>query len=104
MGGSIFCLPYSVELKGSFQVRRANRPTALLANDEFQLVTGLPHPGFPFLHLRDVVLTPSRALNVVFITVAKHHHIGVLLDLAGLAQIGQHGALVVAAFYSAREL
>ena len=43
-------------------------------------------------------------LLVVCLPVQKQDDIGVLLDGAGLTQIGKHGAVVTAAFRSAGEL
>ena len=41
---------------------------------------------------------------VVLVAVDEHHEVGVLLDLAGLAQVGEHRALVGPRLDAAREL
>ena len=45
-----------------------------------------------------------RILVVIIVAVNEKHNVRVLLDGAGFAQIGEHGALVVALFVGAREL
>ena len=42
--------------------------------------------------------------QIIFLAIDEHHHIRVLLDRSGFAQIGEHRALVVAIVDAAREL
>ena len=46
----------------------------------------------------------SLLCEVIFLAVDEHHDVGVLLDRAGFAQVGELRALVVAAFDLTREL
>ncbi len=46
----------------------------------------------------------SRDVQVIFLAIDEHHHVGVLLDGAGFAQVRQHRALVVARIDAARQL
>ena len=42
--------------------------------------------------------------HIDFMSIQKEHHIGILLDRAGVAQIGEHRALLVAPFTFSGEL
>src|SRR6185312_11035624 len=42
--------------------------------------------------------------QVIFLAIDEHHHVGVLLDRAGFAQIGQYRPLVVARIHAAGQL
>src|SRR5215471_12080285 len=76
-------------------MRRADRSVALLADDEL----GAPGDGIPIFVRR---VRPFVDLGAV----DEHHEVGVLLDRARLAQVGELRALVLrrALFRRAREL
>jgi hypothetical protein len=68
------------------QVHGAGLAMALLGDDEFGLVPDLGDlfaPGRVFLDVVD-----WRLALLIFAAVDKHYDVGVLLDRAGLAQIG----------------
>src|SRR3546814_9590672 len=50
------------------------------------------------------VCSSDLALNVILVAVDEHDDVGVLLDRAGLAQVGELRALVLALLDGAREL
>ena len=77
---------------------------ALFADDDFSLAMHLFHHGLPLRHLVKFMIARFFAFFVVFIAVHEHHHISVLFDRAGFAQIGQLRAFVFAAFHLARQL
>ncbi len=81
----------------------AGGAVALLADDDFGDAGDLVHLVLPFLMLGGV---GARLLagEVIFLAVDEEHHVGVLLDRAGFAQVGQLRALVVAVFDLARKL
>jgi hypothetical protein len=60
------------------------------------------HHLLPGRHLLQLVVAGLLALLVVFLAEDEHHHIGVLFDRAGFAQVGQLRALVLAAFHLTR--
>ena len=62
------------------------------------------HLVLPLHHRLDVVVAGLLALLVVLLAEHEHHHVGVLLDGAGFAQVGELRALVLAALDLAREL
>jgi hypothetical protein len=60
-----------------------------------------------FAFPRDVFLGAGLrllVLQVIFLAIDEQHHVGVLLDGAGFAKVGELRALVVAAFHLTREL
>ena len=57
-----------------------------------------------FIMRLDVVVARLLALLVVLLAEDEHHHVGVLLDRARLAQVGELRALVLAALDLPREL
>ena len=76
---------------------------ALLADDELGLAVNGGHLGLPF----DVLVGARPRLlvaEVVFLAEHEQHHIGVLLDRAGFAQVRKLRALVVAVLDLARKL
>src|ERR1043165_1904871 len=79
------------------------RSVALLAENEFGLAVHLLHLGHPL-----EVLFGAHAgllvLQVVLLSEHEHHHVGVLLDRARLAQVGKLRALVITVFDLTREL
>src|SRR5712671_3260652 len=89
----------------------ADRPVALLGDEHF---TGAAHFGQPlvpmFVALVELVvalLGPPHwlaAAQIVFLAEDEHDHVGVLLDRAGFAQVGELRALVVAVLDGTREL
>src|ERR1700738_2070016 len=85
------------------QLDSAGRAVALLADDDFGLAVHQRHVELPFF-----VFRRARAGllvgEIIFLAEHEHHHVGVLLDRAGLTQVRQLRALVVAAFHSPRGL
>ena len=63
----------------------------------------LVHQVLPFLMLGGVG-AGLLAGEVIFLAVDEEHHVGILLDGAGLSEVGQLRALVVAVFDLARKL
>ena len=57
-----------------------------------------------FLVALVLALLGLAALVIILLAEDEHHHIGILLDRAGLAQIGELGALVLALLDGAGEL
>jgi hypothetical protein len=64
----------------------------------------LLHDALPLGHGLEVVVAGLFALAVVFLAEHEHHHIGVLLDRAGFAQIRKLRALVLAVLHLPRQL
>src|SRR6478735_8231652 len=79
----------------------AGRAVPLLGDDEVGLVVDLLHPLLPLVQrfLELVLGLVADLLRgalglVVFVAIDEHHHVGVLLDRAGFAQIRQLRTLV----------
>ncbi|MDF2782518.1 MAG: hypothetical protein K0S96_2323 [Geminicoccaceae bacterium] len=93
------------------ELDRADRAVALLGDveigDAAAVLVALP-PLAVLLVVLLVALTGARlglgALQVVLVAVDEHHHVGVLLDRAGFAQIRELRPLVLALLDRAREL
>ena len=69
------------------EFHRANRAVALFADDHFRLAMHVLHDALPLRHFFQLMIAGLFAFFVIFVTVNKHHHIGVLLDGARFAQV-----------------
>src|SRR6202047_4065306 len=81
---------------------RSRRAVPLLADDDFGLAMHLFHVRLPtdeFL----ASLARLSAFQIIFLAENKKDYVGILLDRARFAQIGQLRPLVVAAFYLPRQ-
>ena len=76
---------------------------AVLRHENFQVVFAALKPQAQFLGFV-AGRVPQVAPEVVRLPVDHQHHVGVVLDVAGLAKIGERGSLVLAAFDAAVEL
>ncbi len=93
------------------QINRAGRTVALLGDDD---AGGIADIGDAFLPAGDAVLEPVAGFvhivdrlaffQVIFLAVDEHDHIGVLLDGAGFAKVGEHRDVRRALLHGAREL
>jgi hypothetical protein len=77
------------------QVRHAGRPMALLGDQDF----GLAGRRVPRRRIGAAV-----AFEVVLVAIDEHHHVGVLLDRAGVAEVRQLRPLVGPLLDGAAEL
>ena len=81
----------------------AGRSVALFADDNFSAVLGGLHVRLPFEpFLR--AFTRLFILQVILLAEHEQHHVGVLLDRTGFAEIGELRALVVTRLDLARKL
>ena len=85
------------------QLHRAGRAVALLADDHFGAAVHLLHLLLPREVLGRAFLG-LLVLEVVLLAIDEEHHVGVLLDRAGFAQVGELRMLVVALFDLTAEL
>ena len=85
------------------QLHGAGRAVALLADDHLGDAVDLLHLVLPLEVLLGAGLR-LLVLEVVLLAIDEQHHVGVLLDRAGFAQVGELRALVVAVLDLAREL
>ena len=76
---------------------------ALLADDDFGDAVHLVHQVLPFLMFAGVG-AGFFPREIIFLAVDEEHHVGVLLDGAGFAQVGQLRAFVVTVFNLAGKL
>ena len=79
------------------QRHRTRRSMALLGDDDLGLAVRELHVEFPLLVLGRTGLG-LLVLQIVFLAIHEQHHVRVLLDRAGFAQVGQLRMLVVAIF------
>src|SRR6056297_3279656 len=86
------------------QLDRADRSVALLADDDLGLAVQRLHVLLPLGHGLEIVLAGLFPFLVVLAPVDEHHHVRVLLDRPGLAQVAELRTLVLATFHLAREL
>ena len=77
---------------------------ALLGDDDVGRALDLVEQSLPFDIFRVVRIARLLVLDVVFLAEHEQHHVGVLLDGAGFAQVRKLRALVLAAFHLTREL
>ena len=107
--------PVEVVEAGEFalevQFDGADRAVALFGDDDLGHIAGVFQALFPlFLFLHEVLVGFALVLRrlvpfqVVFLAENEHHHIGVLFDGAGLPEVGQLRAFVVALLDGARQL
>src|SRR5512138_769399 len=114
VGGEVVIGDQVAEARGiavEGELTRADRPVALLGDDDLGLAVGALAALLPALQalvelvvVLAVALRGLGALGVVLLTVDEHDDVGVLLDRAGLAQVGELRALVLALLHGAREL
>src|SRR4029078_467260 len=85
------------------QLDRADGAMALLADDDLGLSGDGHHLLLPFGELGGS-LRRLKALDVIFLAEHEHHDVGVLLDRARLAKVGELRTLVLALLDLARQL
>jgi hypothetical protein len=73
---------------------RSSNPASFFTNASFTVPVG-PFRCFAMLHLGDALLVGVLGV-VILVAVDEHHDVGVLLDRAGVAEVGQDRPLVVA--------
>src|SRR4051812_46010496 len=93
------------------QLDVADRPVPLLGDNDFRGPEGRLAALLPaVVAVVELVVVLLRAADrlaarqVIFLAEDEHHDVGVLLDRAGFAQIGQHRPLVLALLDGARQL
>src|SRR3546814_18176292 len=99
--------PRGVAVEG--ELPRADRAVALLGDDHLGFAIGALAAFLPALQalvelvvVLAVALGRLGALNVILVAVDEHDDVSVLLDRAGLAQVGGPRALVLALLSGAR--
>ena len=85
------------------ELHGAGRAVALLADDDFGAAVHLLHLALPGEVLGRAFLG-LLVLEVVFLAIDEEHDVGVLLDRAGVAEVGELRMLVVALLDGAAEL
>src|SRR5580704_11414368 len=85
------------------QLYCAGRTMALFADDKLGLSVRLGNLLFPVCKFRSS-FTGLFVFEIIFLAEYEHHHVGVLLDRARLAQIGKLRPLVVAVLDLSRQL
>src|SRR6056297_4001318 len=81
------------ELAFEAEFDRADRAVALLADDDLGLAVQLFHAFLPGGDFIEPVIRGFLAFGVIFLAEDEHHHIRVLFDRAGFAQVAKLRAL-----------